>query len=169
MDADKPQLSPADRPIYQAVLKPHRSLGRRGFVLLMVGTACGSALITLPFFLAGAYPIVGFLGLDVLGLYLAFRLSYRAARAREEVVVTPIELIVKKVSHRGARSEWRFNPLWVRLRRDEHPEFGLLRLALIERGRSLDVGGFLGPRERERFAADFSKALTDARRGPTFA
>ncbi|HVV92148.1 MAG TPA: DUF2244 domain-containing protein [Hyphomicrobiales bacterium] len=169
MDADKPQLSPADRPLYRAVLKPHRSLGRRGFIVLMCCTACGSALITLPFFIAGAYPIVGFLGLDVLGLYLAFRLSYATARAREEVVVTPIELIVKKVSHWGRRSEWRFNPLWVRLRREEHPEFGLLRLFLTERGNSLDVGGFLGPRERERFAADFSKALSAARHGPTFA
>jgi uncharacterized membrane protein len=169
MNADKPQSSPADRPLYSAVLKPHRSLGRRGFLFVMAGAGAGSAFISLPFFLAGAYPIIGFLGLDVLGLYIAFRLSYAAARAREEVEMTPIELVVRKVSHYGRRSEWHFNPLWVRLHREEHKEFGLLGLALVERGRRLDVGGFLGPRERERFAADFSKALTDARRGPTFA
>jgi len=168
MDADKPHESVADRPLFQTVLQPHRSLGRGGFVLLMVVVGCASALVTLPFFLLGAWPILGFMGLDVLGVYIAFRRSYAAARAREEVVVTPIELVVRKISHYGQRSEWHFNPLWVRLQKTEHREFGLLALALVERGRSLPVGGFLGPRERERFAADFSAALAAARRGPAF-
>ena len=39
MDADKPHDSPADRTLFQAVLRPHRSLGRRGFALLMVAVA----------------------------------------------------------------------------------------------------------------------------------
>jgi uncharacterized membrane protein len=169
MDADKPQASVMDRPLFQAVLRPHRSLGRRGFIVLMAAVGCASALVTLPFFLTGAYPIVGFMGLDVLGVYIAFRRSYAAARAREEVVMTPVELTVRKVSHYGRRAEWRFNPVWVRLQKVQHPEFGLMRLALIERGKSLDVGGFLGPRERERFAADFGAALAVAKRGPAFA
>lgn len=169
MDADKPQVSLMDRPLFQAVLRPHRSLGRNGFVVLMVGVGCASVLMTLPFFLSGAYPIVGFMGLDVLGVYLAFRRSYAAARAREEVVMTPIELTVRKVSYYGRRAEWRFNPLWVRLQKFQHPEFGLMRLALVERGESLDVGGFLGPRERERFATEFGTALAVAKRGPALA
>jgi uncharacterized membrane protein len=168
MDADKPLYSVADRPLFQTVLRPHRSLGRRGFAVLMVAVACGSALVTLPFFLTGAWPVVGFMGLDVLGVYFAFRRSYVTARAREEVVMTPIELTVRKVSHYGSRGEWRFNPLWVRLDKTEHAEFGLVALALVERGNSLTVGGFLGPRERQRFATDFSAALAAARRGPAF-
>ena len=168
MDADKPHDSPADRTLFQAVLRPHRSLGRRGFALLMVAVACSSALVTLPFFLSGAWPVVGFMGLDVLGVYIAFRRSYSTARACEEVVMTPVELSVRKTSHYGSRSEWHFNPLWVRLQKVDHAEFGVLGLALVERGRSLDVGGFLGPRERARFAKEFSAALAMARRGLSF-
>ena len=70
------------------------------------------------FLLAGAWPVFGFFGLDVLLVYWAFRLNYRSAKAYEQVTVTPSELTVRKVSHHGRVSEWTLNPLWVRLERD---------------------------------------------------
>lgn len=169
MTHDKPELSPADAPLYHAVLRPHRSLGPRGFRVLMLAVAGVSAAISLPFFLMGYWPVVGFFGLDVLGLYLCFRWSYRTARAREEVLVTPVLLEVKKISHWGEASDFRFNPVWVRVEREEDDEFGLMRVAVVERGRSLDVGGFLAPVERSRFAEEFTRALAEAKRGPRFA
>jgi uncharacterized membrane protein len=158
-----------DIPIYSTQLRPHRSLGPRGFRILMVAVGAGSALASLPFFIMGAWPVVGFFGLDVLLLYLAFRWSYRTARAREEVVVTPYELTVRKTSHWGEAAEWRFNPAWVRLHREEDEEFGLQRLAIAERQTLLDVGGFLAPADRARFAREFGAALAEAKRGPRFA
>jgi uncharacterized membrane protein len=110
---------------------------------------------------------VGFLGLDVLLVYLAFRASYRAASAYEAVTMTPSELSVRKVSHRGAVAEWKLNPVWVRLDRQTHREFGIERLFLVSRGRRLSIAGFLGAREKEAFATALSAALAEARRGPT--
>lgn len=69
-----------DQPIFAAELVPHRSLGRRGFRLLLLfsGLAC---LVYGGFFLAtGAWPVGLFFGLDFLLLYAAFRANYRAAR-----------------------------------------------------------------------------------------
>jgi uncharacterized membrane protein len=106
------------------------------------------------------------MGLDVLGLWVAFRASYRAARAYEELRLTPLELLFARVSRRGARREWRFNPAWVRFERTEHEEFGTQRLALVSRGRSLEVGAFLGPDQKAELANAFSRALALARRGP---
>jgi uncharacterized membrane protein len=154
--------------LFAAEIRPHRSLSPQGFKRLMLAIALLSALASLPFYLMGAWPVVGFFGLDVLLLWLAFRWSYRTARAREEVSVTPLELFVRKISHWGDVSEWRFNPLWVRLRREEDEDYGLMRLAIHERQRSLDVGGFLSPSERADFAQAFSAALAEARRGPRF-
>ena len=119
------------------------------------------------FFLLGAWPVVGFLGLDVLLVYWAFRANYRAAAAFEEVTVTPSELRLRRVSHRGEVAEWTLNPLWTKLDRETHEEFGLLQLFLVSRGRRLSVAGFLSPKERESFAAALSAALGEARRGPT--
>ena len=153
--------------LFSAVLTPHRSLGPLGFVLLMSLLSGLSFAAGLVFYLIGAWPIVGFLGLDVLLVYLAFRANYRAATAYETLVMTPSELLFRKVNHRGAVAEWKLNPVWVRLDRQSHEEFGVQRLFLVSHGRRLPIAGFLGPREKEAFALAFSAALSQARRGPT--
>ena len=153
--------------IFSAVLTPHRSLGRKGFVLLMLVLGGISFATGMVFLLAGAWPVFGFCGLDVLLIYWAFQVSYRRARAYEQVTVTPSELTVRKVSHRGRISEWTLNPLWVRLDRVVHAEFGIERLFLVSHGRRLAIAGFLGPDEKESFAHALAAALGEAKRGPT--
>jgi uncharacterized membrane protein len=115
----------------------------------------------------GAWPVCGFFGLDVLLVYVAFRANFRAARAYEEVTVTASELTVRKVSQRGGVREWTLNPVWVRLERIVHEEFGIERLFLVSRGQRLSVAGFLGAHEKESFATALSAALGEAKRGPT--
>jgi uncharacterized membrane protein len=134
----------------------------------MIAAFAFSALVSLPFYLMGAWPVIGFMGLDVLALYVAFRASFRSARAYEDLRLTPLELFFARVSVRGARREWRFNPAWVRFERIEHEEFGTQRLSLVSKGRSLEVGAFLGPEQKAELASKFSRALALARRGPVF-
>ncbi|MCB1542651.1 MAG: DUF2244 domain-containing protein [Rhodoblastus sp.] len=155
-----------DRPIYAVRLRPHRSLTRgqaNTLVFIVSATICA---ISLPFFVMGAWPIVGFLGLDALGIWVAFELSFRAARAYEDLRLTPLELKLDKVPVRGEVREFRFNPAWVSLDRSEHEEFGLQRLALVSHGRSVEFGSFLGPEQKAAVAGDLSLALARARRGP---
>lgn len=159
---------PENRRLFAARLKPHRSLTRRNFHLLMMVFAGASLFSSVPFVLFGAWPVAGFMGLDVALFYFAFRASFRAARAYEEVDVTAFELRLAKVSAKGQKAEWRFNPAFVRLEREEHEEFGTQRLALVSRGRSVEVAAFLGPGEKADFATALSRALAEARRGPRF-
>jgi uncharacterized membrane protein len=74
---------------------------------------------------------------------------------------------VRKVTHHGKVSEWSLNPAWVRLERETHEEFGLMRLLLVSHGRNLAVGSFLGPNEKESFAVALAAAIGEAKRGPT--
>ena len=108
--------------IFSAVLTPHRSLSRKGFLILMTVLGLISFATGMAFLLAGAWPVFGFCGLDVLLIYGAFQVSYRRAKAYEQVTVTPSELTVRKVSHQGRISEWTLNPLWVKLDRVVHAE-----------------------------------------------
>ena len=163
-------MTPGNAPeptIFSAVLTPNRSLSPTGFLIFMIvlgGLSFASGMI---FLLAGAWPVFGFFGLDVLLVYWAFRINYRSARAYEVVTVTPSELTVRKVSYHGRVRQWRLNPVWVRLHRDEHQEFGIERLFLVSRGRKLPVATFLGPKEKESFASALSAAIGEAKRGPT--
>jgi uncharacterized membrane protein len=160
--------NPFDSAVFEARLIPHRSLNRRGMLLVLACFGLASCLLGFPFLLMGAWPVAGFLGLDVALLWLAFHANFRAARAYEDVTLTPVELLIAKVSARGARAEWRFNPVWVRLERIEHEEYGIRKLSLASRGKRLEIASFLGPGAKADFARDFSKALAEARRGPRF-
>jgi uncharacterized membrane protein len=153
--------------LFAARLTPHRSLSRAGFVLVMAVLGTVSFAAGTMFLLIGAWPVFGFFGLDVLLVYWAFRANYRAAAAYEEVVVTPSELRVRKVSHRGQVAEWALNPLWARLDYEIDEEFGLQRLYLVSRGRKLPIAAFLPPQEKESFAAALAAAIAEAKRGPT--
>jgi uncharacterized membrane protein len=159
--------SDAEPTLFSAIITPHRSLSGKGFLAVMALVGGMSFAGGMFFFLMGAWPVIGFLGLDVALVYWAFRANYRAAAAFEEVTVTPSELRLRRVSHRGEVAEWTLNPLWTQLDREKHEEFGLLKLFLVSRGRRLAVAGFLSPKEKESFAAALSTALGEARRGPT--
>ena len=152
--------------LFSAILTPHRSLSMSGFIIVMSLVGGVSFVAGVAFLIMGAWPVFGFFGLDVLLIYLAFRANYRAATAFEQISVTPSELRVRKVSHRGRVSEWTLNPLWVKLDREVHEEFGIERLFLVSGGRKLPVATFLPPEEKESFAAALAVALNEARRGP---
>ena len=157
----------AEPKIFSAVITPHRSLTPRGFLIFMLCIGTLSFISGMSFLLRGAWPVFGFCGLDVLLVYWAFRANFRSARAYEEVTVTASELTVRKVSHRGGVRQWTLNPLWVRLERIVHEEFGIERLFLVSHGRRLAIAAFLGPAEKASFAHALSNALGEAKRGPT--
>ena len=158
-----------DQPtLFSARVTPHRSLNRTGFLVLMSFIAAVSFVAGIAFWMMGAWPVLGFFGLDVLVIYWAFRINFRSADATEDIVVTPSELRVRRISHRGHLIEWSFNPLWVQLEQTGDPEFGIERLYLVSRGRRVSVGQFLGPDEKASFAKALLAALQTAKRGITY-
>src|SRR4029078_9520752 len=102
--------SETDPQIFSALLTPHRSLNRTGFLAVMLFLSVVSFVTGLVFLMMGAWPVLGFLCLDVLVIWWAFKVNFRAARACEEIVVTPSELRVRRVSHRGEVAEFLFHP-----------------------------------------------------------
>jgi uncharacterized membrane protein len=160
-----PQAQPE---LFSALLTPHRSLSRTGFLVLMGFLCAVSFAAGLLFLLMGAWPVLGFFGLDVLAIWWAFRINFRHARATEEISVTHSELRVRRVSHRGHVVEWVLNPLWVQLDQKADAEFGIEKLYLVSRGRRVSVASFLGPDEKASFAKALLAALQAAKRGPTY-
>ncbi|WP_420967879.1 DUF2244 domain-containing protein [Bradyrhizobium sp. B120] len=165
LDVDAPEAEPK---LFSALLTPHRSLNRTGFIVLMSFVTVVSFIAGVVFWWLGAWPIFGFFGLDVLVIYWAFKVNFRSAKASEEITVTPSELRVRRISHRGHVVEWVLNPLWVRFEQISHEEFGIERLYLVSRGRRVSVGSFLGPDEKASFSKALTAALNTAKRGPTY-
>lgn len=157
-------FSSPEAAIFQARITPHRSLQQRGFRLVMTLVCIATIVASIPFMILGAWPVAGFFGLDLIALYVAFRVNFRDARAFEEVAVSPLSVDLAKVCHRGRRREWRFDTLWTKLERREDEDYGLLALEVVSRGSRVPVAQALSPPERAEFAEAFSGALAEAKR-----
>ena len=153
-----------DPTLFEARLKPHRSLTPQGFAVLMMVLGGISFIVGMVFLFMGAWPVFGFFGLDVLVVWFAFRANFHAARAYEDIHLTPHRLLVRQVSARGEARETEFNPRWVRLEKNEDDTYGVTRLALISRGIALVIGAFLPPFHRGQLAKSLSAALQVAKR-----
>ncbi len=154
---DGPRMA-TDPVLFDVLLMPHRSLPPIGFALLMGAISLVSFGAGLTFYLIGAWPIVGFLGLDVLLVYIAFRVSFRRMRAFETLRLTEEALVFERVSPAGVRKRWTFQPYWLSVDFDDPPHHGS-QVRLRSHGRSITVGAFLALPEREDLAVALRQAL----------
>jgi uncharacterized membrane protein len=147
---------------FRALLTPHRSLGPAGFLILMMLVAGVSFVTGVIFLMIGAWPVFAFFGLDVLLIYLAFRMNYRSGRLFETVELTPWRLRITRVEPSGASQDWEFNPYWVRVHVPEAVD-GRTALQLVTQGRAFEFGRFLTDDERKEFGAVLADELAKAR------
>jgi uncharacterized membrane protein len=157
--------APVGPVLFEATLRPHRSLPPAGFLTVMLLVAGISFAAGMTFVLMGAWPVMGFFGLDVLLLYGAFRLSYRSGRMRETLCLRGDALTVERVGLRGEHRLWTFQAFWLRVRlittgADSN------RLVLTSHGRSLAIAGFLSAEERGKLARDLEDALARYKASP---
>lgn len=150
---------------FRAVLTPYRSLGPAGFLVLMSAIGLVSFAVGVTFLMMGAWPVFGFFGLDVLLVYIAFKLNYRSGRSYETVEVTREQLRLTRVDPRGRAESFDFNPFWVRVLLREQPD-GRTELRLASHGRELLFAQCLSDDERRDFAGALKGALIEARGGP---
>jgi len=155
-----PGPPPFDGEAYMdATLRPYRSLSLQAFRWLLIASIVMNLAVAIFFLVQGAFPVVGFLGLDVLALFLAFRFNYRAARREERVVIGKHKVYVASSDPDGRTLHWLLNPVWARVFREGNG-------VLIRAGeRQMRIGAFLSPKECETLAAALDAAVWRAKRG----
>jgi uncharacterized membrane protein len=147
---------------------PYRSLSKHGFAIVMAVLASLAFCIGLGFFLLGAWPVIGFLGLELLVVWGAFKLNYRAARQRQKLTATERELVVENVAPTGETDIVRMPADWLRVEVTPKtpPEMSARyrqRIYVTSHGRRTEIGGFLHPVETPSLAAELSTMLENAR------
>ncbi len=160
--SDREPLDPA---LFDAVLEPHRSLSRSGFLTLMAAVVTVSFAAGIAFALMGAWPVFGFFGLDAVLIYVAFKVNYRGARMYETVRLTEETLTVVRVNASGRVQRWSFQPYWLKVDIEESPSQDG-KLMLTSHGKSLVIGSFLAPHERIDLARALESALDKLRQPP---
>jgi len=148
--------NPAARQTF--VLRPHRSLSAPGFLIFMSVYGAISFVAGIVFYSMGAWPVLGFCGLDVALVWWAFRANYFAARQSETIELTADEVTVCASDPRGRTRTSRFNPYWLRV--DVLEQAGdVCELRLRAKGRGVAVGRFLSDPERRDLAVALREAV----------
>tara|TARA_B100000676_G_scaffold50873_1_gene50040 strand:- start:20308 stop:20832 length:525 start_codon:yes stop_codon:yes gene_type:complete len=150
---------------FDAVLQPHTSLGPQGFLLLMAVIGVISFTAGVAFIMVGAWPVFGFLGLDVVLVYVAFKFNYRDARRYETVKLTDRKLLIERVGPTGRRQKWSFQTYWLKVDL-ENPPTPESALMLRSHGKVLEIGSFLTPQEKYDLATALRDELEKLRRNP---
>jgi uncharacterized membrane protein len=151
-------------PLLELTLTPHRSLSHSGFMALMAALVAFNFVAGIVFLLVGAWPVIGFLGLDVFLVWFAFRMSYAHARQSERLALYPDRLAIWRRDHWGREQLIELQPYWLRVRVVRH-QGAVARLLLTSHGRRHVIGQFLAPQERERLALHLDAVLAALRDG----
>ena len=139
-------------------MAPRRALSPRGLLILLAVLLFWNAVVCGFLLLIGAWPVPFFLGLDVLGIVIAFTVSNRRAKTGERVRVSAEAVTVERGE--GA-VVWTAPPAWTQVVRP--PPGSRAPLRLSSSGRSVAVGRMLGAAERRRFAQALEHAVAAAR------
>jgi uncharacterized membrane protein len=147
---------------------PYRSLSPRGFALVMIALGALAFCIGLGFFLMGAWPVVGFLGLELLVVWLAFKMNYRAAKRRQHLTATSRQLTIENVSPTGDSQTTAVPTAWAQVEltpRDEPEMHARQRQTIVVRshGQATEIGGFLHPAETPKLAREVKRMIARAR------
>lgn len=152
--------------LFETILRPRRSLGRRGIIILSAAVGIVSLANGMIFWLAGAWPVVGFCGVDAALLWFLLNLNMRRAQQRYEAVrLTEQALTVEHGDHRGVLARFALQPDWLRVEVDDS-ELGQSRVSVSARGQAIAVGLFLSPVERRQLATALKAALVRRRTPP---
>jgi len=156
------------RRLEQLTIWPHRSLSPKGFAIVMGVLAGLLFIIGLGFFLAGAWPVIGFLGLELLVVWGAFKLNYRAARHRETIHTTVENVTVESQTPAGKRAQKSFPLGWLRVTLSPQDEPAVKsrqqqKIILSSHGETTEIGKFLHPAEKAGLSRDIDAMISRAR------
>ena len=151
------------RPLFSAKLTPHRSLGQRGYRVIIAVVALAATVPAITFYSLGAWPIIGFLGLDVALIAWAMWASLKDGKRYEQVTLWRDQLELKQVDGAGKEMLVRFNPSLVKLVVDRDYNERTTGLHLRTRDRDVVLGAFLNNDEKSSFVKAFGTALKRAR------
>lgn len=158
-----PLDAPPDANLFlNAHIRPNRSLPGPAFAILMAVLIAVSFTAGTVFVSMGAWPVAGFFGLDVILVWLLFRLSYRDGRRLEIVQVDTEAIRVARRWPNGYETRYLLPAAWTRVEliHEGKPE---AQARLTAMGKSLFIGALLSPKERESLAKAVREALARAK------
>lgn len=158
---ENPTATPHAKVLFEAELRPNRSstpqaIRRLAMILCAVLVPAG-----LIFVYVGAWPVFGFLGLELVALVALLHYNHRHSYTVERIAITADDLTVERIDPWGRRHKWSFQRHWLQVNVGGETDRSCT-LELRSHGRALTIGAFLTADERRQVAATLRDALRAA-------
>lgn len=122
--------------------------------------------IGLGFFLVGAWPVIGFLGLEILVVWLAFKMNFRDARQRETLRADDQRFLIERTDADGATTAEEFPSAWLKVQLEKDPRHAhseTERLMVRSHGKEAEIGAFLHQSEKQQLLPEINTMLDKAK------
>ena len=144
--------------LYKITLYPYRSLNKLGFFLLMFVLTLFSFIAGIIFMLKGAWPVFGFFGLDVLLVYIFFKINFISGKKKEVIILTKNKLIIKIYDTEKTFKTFGLDSNWLKInliKLKNHTS----KLQISSKNKSIIIGSFLRYQEKKQVIKSLQKAL----------
>ena len=147
-----------NKKLYEITLYPYRSLNKLGFFILMFILAFISFIAGIIFMLKGAWPVFGFFGLDVLLVYIFFKINFRSGKKKEILILTKNQLIIEFYNSKKISKTYYLDAHWLQIRLSKLKN-EMSKLKISSKNKSIIIGSFLRYQEKIDVVKSLKKAL----------
>ena len=142
---------------FSLTLKRNCSISPAGLLCVFAALSVASAAIGIGFAIAGAWPVLPFVGLEIAALGAAFVLYARRAGDYERIELAQGRLTIE-VAEAERLEQYRLDPRRARVVLERNEGYGA-RVLLREPGQEVEIGRHLDALARIEFAGELSRRL----------
>lgn len=159
----KAPSTPPSQVIFEAMIRPNRSMDARQSAVFVICFAVLSLTIALSFFSVGLWLVLPFSGLEVLAVGVGIGYTLRRLEGYEWIVVTDRDVSVVK-NQFGKSQRYEFQRYWTQVRLKNAPSrLQPNRLWIGSHGRFIEIGREFVDEDRADFAARLTRAIRSGR------
>ena len=147
-----------DNSFLDITVLPYRSLSKKGFRYLMIIVAAIFFSIGIFFWIIGAWPVFGFLGIDVFLLYYAFKINYKNGEIFENLKLLKKNLHITRSFPSGKVQSWNLEPYWTKVE-ISNPARNHHNLIVKSRDKVVLLGSFLNYNDKKKLHTKIESAL----------
>ena len=139
---------------------PNQSLTYKGLFFLMLFITIPASYIGISFYFMGAWPVLGFMGLEIILIYIAFKILFKRSESYEHILLDRTKLKIFYNNKNKTLKEIELEPTWLQVKiEDIYKNKGVLTLS--SHGKKIVLGNFLVPEERLKLAKEIRYGLNE--------
>jgi|TARA_B110000483_G_scaffold13173_1_gene14992 uncharacterized membrane protein len=138
----------------------NQSLTTRGLYILMFFITIPASYIGISFYVLGAWPVLGFMGFEILLIYIAFKILFYKNKFYEHIILDSEKLNILFKKKNKIIKKIELEPTWVQVKIEKIYE-NEDTLIVSSHGKKIILANYLIPEERLKLAGKIKSGLRE--------